>query len=98
MDNIYILEQQYNNPNGVSFLEGGYLEKESFKMSYSKLIYKNIYFDFDIQRQNSISIINHLFTDPVDYLTDDDDIYENDLTISDKFYDFRIKLRYNISK
>ena len=86
MDDMYILQQQYDNVNGVSFLEGGYLKKESFKMSYSKLIYKNIYFDFDVLRQNSI----------ID--ESDAGFYPNHLTITDKYYDFRINLRYNISK
>ena len=91
MNDIYILEQQYNDELGVSFLEGGYLEKESFKLTFSKLIFNNIFFDFDLLRLNSIT------TNQASIIPGNNN-NGFPLTITDKYYDFRIKLRYNISK
>ena len=58
---------------------------------FSKLIFNNIFFDFDLLRLNSIT------TNQASIIPGNNN-NGFPLTITDKYYDFRIKLRYNISK
>jgi len=100
-DEIYLLEQQYQYETGVDHLSEGYVSKNDIDIIYSKK-YKGVSIDFEYSQANYLrkyyincSIIggcNDISSNNII----DGERYEEFST--EKIDDFRIKLRYNISK
>ena len=103
-DHILLLENQYQNDLGVDHLSEGYVSKNDFSIIYSKM-YKNFNIDLEYKKSNHLRkyYINCPFPPIFGSCNDvssnniiDGNRYEEFST--EKIDDFRIKLRYNISK
>ena len=104
-DKIDLLEQQYENELGVDHLSGGYISKNELAFIYSKN-YKGFFLDFEYKNTNhlrkyyincSVGIDESLTCSDVSYNNIIDGTKYEEFS-SEKIDDFRIKLRYNISK
>tara|TARA_Y100000814_G_scaffold76572_1_gene48473 strand:- start:488 stop:814 length:327 start_codon:yes stop_codon:yes gene_type:complete len=100
-DHILLLENQYQNDLGVDHLSEGYVSKNDFSIIYSKM-YKGFNIDLEYKKSNHIRkyYINCTISGSCNDVSNNNIIdgvrYEE--FSSEKIDDFRIKLRYNISK
>ena len=104
-DEIYLLEQQYQNETGVDHLSDGYVSKNDIDIIYSKK-YKAISIDFEYSQSNHLRKYYINCTPNIHNNGGCDDVSSNNIIDGDRYEefssekidDFRIKLRYNISK